>query len=386
MPDKWELARVLPNLRIPPAADDHWHDGSTLTGRRTLTLRGEDVAIVPGDDPRVLAFCEEWPSARRLLDAFRTPYSKPILPAALIVRAASKMPRRLDAVAAFRNAVTACFVPRARAGFLAEEDHNAGASWSDLFDFHPAEIDRQGRVAIHTAALLHAMGHPKSLSFAGSPAIDHQLDLRRCDEKLSVLCARAWRDAFVRQRLVRQLRPIFRSLEVAYQAGAVPEKNIGSLSDFGLSVAHWVSALEVLLWPINGHANQVTSITYLGLVRWDDRALDARRYKWGNPPVRINAIQKSCHLIYRARNRFLHGEPVAQGALRIRWRGKHVHLPALAPIVFRTALLHRLEGVYGPVLTGIEPEDIMAWMTESLYRKALRRALGLKKSRPRGTA
>lgn len=382
MPD-WEIARLLPNLSLPAKDSDAWTSSAVETGRTTLSLRSPWIEIMAGDDERLKPFLNTFPTADVLLGAFSDYDATPFVPSVLAVRSDAPIRRQLDSISSFRNAAASCFVLSARAAVAAEK-HDAEPSYSDLFDFHPAEIDRKGRVQIYSAALANFVGHPNSLSFGPAPALDRRLDLRFCDVTLSRLLSQAWRTAFARQRRRREILPLFRSLEIAFQAGAIPQKNIGSLYDFGLTVAHWVSALESLLWPLYGRANQQLSLTFLGQIPVHDRVLAARRFRAAHDKsLRLNALQKACTLIYRARNRFLHGDHFHKSHL-VPWPNRRTRLPDLAAVVYREALRHRLEGIFeqpAPTLQNLDSETIFGWFQEAVYDDALRKAFKLKREK-----
>lgn len=368
----WELVRLLPNLRLPPSADAFWTDPNHGDARETLTLGSPWLAIVPGDDPRLIAFADRHPVTHRLLSSFRNIYAMAVAPAALIAQENAPIPRRMDAIAAFRNAVAMSIVLRARAAGLVQHHGGAANGWSDLFDFHPAEVDTMGQIQIRSAAVFHFVGAPDELSFSPSPFIDAELDIRFADRKLRRALSEAWRTAYLRARRRNILRPVFRSLELAYQASSLPLKNVGSLYDFGLSIAQWISALETLLWPVNRAASQPKSVAYLAGIRWDDPRLNARRLTvtYGKKPnrqtkVRVHFIQKVCALIYEARNNFLHGEPFTKRHLEP-WSERQTNLVSLAAIVYRQALLHRLNHLFPPQPSS-SPADIAAELVDNIF-------------------
>jgi len=379
----WELVRLLPNLRLPSVSDDTWTDAVYVTGRETLTLRSTWAAIVPNDDPRLLAFLETHPTGKRLVESFIGPYGQPVAPAALITRQDAPIPRRTDAIAAYRNAVAACFTLRGHAAALTEQPTAGRGAWSDLFDFHPAEVDKGDSIQIHSAALLHMMGKPKQLAFAPSPYVDTVLDLRHCDQELSMLLSKAWHRAYVRRRERLLFRPVFRSLEIAFLAAAIPVKNVGSLYDFGLTVSLWVASLEALLWPVNRSASQENSVRFLSATGLDDRRLEARRFglKYGSRTVRANYLQKACSLLYRARNAFMHGDAFTARNLQPWPTRPDANLIQVAPIVYRQALLRRLYDFFSkPEATDwadIDSETIASWFTEDVFENALLNAFGL---------
>jgi hypothetical protein len=367
----WELVRLLPNLLLQSSEDPVWADDTYQTGRQTLSLRSRWAAIVPYDDPRLLEFLDAHPTGKRLVHSFRNPYGHPVMPAALMIHSAAPIPRRTDAIAAYRNAVAACFTLRGHAAALTGSPSAGTAAWSDLFDFHPAEVDKLDKIQIHSAALLHMMGKPATILFAPSPYIDTTLNLYFCDHKLSRYLSVAWDVVYVRGKHRNTLRSVFRSLEIAFHASAIPLKNVGSLYDFGLTISLWVAALEALLWPVNKNSRQELSLEYLANTELGDGRLNAKRFvvRFGTRALRVNYLQKACALLYRARNAFLHGDAFAASSLQP-WVGRpDANLIHVAPIVFREALIRRLQAFFPrkPTKedTDLDPETIAGWFTDN---------------------
>ena len=370
---EWHLVRVMPNLSLPAADSDVWTETGNCCGVGALSLNSPWIAIVPPHDDRLGPFLAKYAVASSLLDSFRTETGAPTRPSSLIVRGDAPIPRRIDAIAAFRNAAAMCFVLRARAASLADKGHQAVGSWSDLFDFHAAEIDTNGDIQIHSAALINWLGKPKKIHFAPSPLLSHDLDIRFCDETLTHLLVQAWRRLYVQGREVRKLRPIFRSLEIAYQAAAIPIKNVGSLNDFGLTIAQWISALEALLWPLHGYASRDHTIAFLSGVTWDHRQAMHRRYRVsiGKKQHSVNAAQKAVDLMYEARNAFLHGEKFTTTHLLPFSKRRRATLPRIAPVIFRAALVWRLSQLFPDRRDPLDREVLSAWFSDMIFEEAL---------------
>ena len=105
--------------------------------------------------------------------------------------------------------------------------------------------------------------------------------------------------------------------------------------------------MEILAWPTSGHANLDAVLELLS--RTDAHpALMRRRYVTivRGKKRRVNAFQRAYAELYKARNRFLHGEPVDFGTLLMRKQNKRVGLPQLAAIVYRAALVAFLRQRY----------------------------------------
>jgi hypothetical protein len=140
---------------------------------------------------------------------------------------------------------------------------------------------------------------------------------------------------------------LFRSLEVAYAACAVATKNQGSLNEYGTEVALWVSAIEILAWPDRSHADLDGVLELLGR-NVGRRATNKKRFraKVGRKSRSLTALQRGYTYLYRARNRFLHGNPIGPTSLLTLSRTRRVGLPRLAAIIYRAALVAYLSRRY----------------------------------------
>lgn len=338
---QWELVFAFPNLVLPTAG------AAQAPWLGDITLGSDQVAIVANDDPRSADVV--WPAATaKLLRGFVDPWGKKVPVAALLVRAdaPTSLRHNLDALIAFRNAAAITCVLRARAAA------NAGvmpAMWSDVFDVCQTVIGQQGRLITQTPALtaLHSAHSPfRGMPNAIVPVANGRL---AADRYLSWAFGRIWTRRFVTKRTDdRYSRALFRSLEVAYWALAVPTKHTGSVIDYGTQIALWVSAFEVLVRP-RRRANLAAVLDLLANYDWPDGPLKAMRYKIkinATTTLRANAAQKAYARIYRARNRFLHGEPFNSRTMVPRHaRGGSapgdatVNLPTIAPLLYRSALV-----------------------------------------------
>ncbi len=364
---------MLPNLDLQSSHGGgatqrygDWPDG--------LSLGSDEMAITGQRDPRVDEILRYQPEAKRLLRGFRDGGGRQYLPAVLIVRrtASDRIRTNLEACTSFRNAVCFTFLLRARAAAAASHVH-VSPSWTDTFAFHPAVITSTGRLASISDA--QRVGYSASTRFrAGpSPSVPLAGEPLYPDRLLHELLGKAWRERFGnRRKALPFLRRLFRSLEVATIAGALADTNRGSLPDYGASVALWVSATEILSWPANGRANHGAVHELLSQFHWPHPVLAARRYRvriW-NKTYSANTAQKTYALLYHARNCFLHGEPVTASVLTPVVGSRKIDLPALAPVIYRSALVAYLRQRF-PTSSTSDPWDVLAHMD---YCNALSRA------------
>jgi hypothetical protein len=131
-------------------------------------------------------------------------------------------------------------------------------------------------------------------------------------------------------------------------AASLGRVHMPSVHDVGMQIALWVNAIEILAWPISGHANLGYVIDLLGNFAWGDDELDDRPHaiRVGKTERAVNPVQYAYSALNSVRNAFLHGEPVEETSL------KSTAIPdanifLLPAIVYRTALA---------VILGINPQ------------------------------
>lgn len=385
---EWEFGFVLPNLVLPDNAAAHdpgtWPDG--------ISFGSGTIIIVPFNDPRVLQLRAEQAAVEQILTSFLDEYGNPYNPSVLLVRKSAPDAVRLNlgAIIAFRNAVALAFVLRARAA----DAKGSGAfdpTWSDTFDFHPAKIGGNGKMILESPALLAAVADTATLRYTHSPYLP--LVGRRLypDGYLFDSFEKAWVRRFCGKAKTQQFGDrLFRSLEIAYQACAIGAKNEGSLNEYGIQVALWVSAIEILAWPDKRHADLETVLLLLDRDAVDGRGRERQyRIKLRNPKTkkletrRVSALQRAYIYLYRARNKFLHGNPVNANSLLTLGRRVRIGLPQLAAIVYRAALVAYLDHRYPKRINSLdELRDRAGEMFEDhAYEMALGELFGYQRKR-----
>jgi hypothetical protein len=185
-------------------------------------------------------------------------------------------------------------------------------------------------------------------------------------------------------------RALFRSLEIAYVASSAPNKHGGSIYEWGVQIALWVSALECLVHGLGIRATKLPVLDLLGEYEWNEYRpslrMRNRTIALKKQERNVNLVEDACHLLYLARNRFLHGNEVGLDALfpwgeEPREGGEPAaSLIAVAPVVFRTALHAYLSRHHKPQFdetdwtAEIDPLLLMSVMGEQAYGDALQQA------------
>jgi hypothetical protein len=355
---EWEFVFVLPNLVLATASNER-HSGDWPMG---ISFGDELITIVSSDNPHV-AHLRSDKTIEQILTSFVDEYGKPYSPAILLThRSAPETVRiNLAAIVAFRNAIALAFILRARAA--AERGYGGlDPTWSDTFDFHPAQIGGTGGMILHSPALLSVVSSGAKLRLTRSPYIPLTDGRLHPDSYLFRSFEKAWIKRYCGKAETEKFGDrLFRSLDVAYQACAVGTKCEGSLNEYGIQVALWVSAIEILAWPNKRHADLESVLLLLNRDSIDERDRKLRyRIKIKNPKTRkpeirrVSALQRAYVYLYRARNQFLHGNPVRENSLLTLNRTERVGLPRLAAVVYRAALVAYLDPKYPKQIKNLE--------------------------------
>ena len=132
-------------------------------------------------------------------------------------------------------------------------------------------------------------------------------------------------------------RRLFRSLEMARAASKTPGGADATVYDAGRETALWVSAFEILAHD-GQRADFQRVLSLLNRVQWLSRKLKVqdRKVTYGGKVRQTNLAGSIYERLYKARNDFLHGNPVTIETLELEKSGKQVRWFA-APL-FRLAL------------------------------------------------
>lgn len=361
----WIAATVLPNIALQEP------------------IEGGLVALAPRDDARVKTLCRAHPNFRRFLGKFTDAFGEKLHPAVLLVHAdAPPSIFNVDALASFRDAIALSVVPRSRA-FQISHGVNHGINFSNSFWFYPWMLDRHNEDLIaSTPGLLgvHEVAAFKGQSAPEIPARD--LSTTDIDEPLLAALLVRWHRRYTSRRPAWADRALFRSLNMANQAALLPAGSDTTFYDVGRSIALWVSAFEILAHPGAGRSDLWAVYELFDGVEWQHRLSGVRRYKaheagrkgMGRRPV-------ACWLygeIYRARNDFLHGNPVAPGRLTVKAAGRSL-FQYTAPL-YRMALTGFLPLRWAePIPSMDDPEALGRAIAERMefgsYQKTIEKAL-----------
>ena len=363
--DEWTAIAVLPNITA--------HE----------PVEGGIAALAGADDPRVRALCAAAPRLADFLGRFTDAFGEEVAPALLLRRAdAPASFGTVEALASFRDALALSVIGQNRA-YEIVRPRGHRICYSNAFAFYPWMLDRHGEdlvgftpamSALHEVSAFHGQAAAE-LPVMTLSAIDIDAPL------LDALLAR-WRQRYRTSRPAWQDRALFRSLNMANQAAQLPAGTDTTLYDAGRMIALWVSAFEILAHP--GTANSGLGKVYdlLERVDWEYPQSAHRRYRC-HGPKRGGSDRRpvACRLysaLHKARNDFLHGNPIAPSRLRL--AGRDRSLFQFAAPLYRMALTAFLPlPAAGPIPDTDDPEVLGAAIADRIacasYQKTIEKAL-----------
>lgn len=327
--DEWVVVAVLPNISVGDAVE------------------GEIIALVSSDDPRILALREAHPNLGQFLERFTDAFGKRIEPAVLILkRDAPRSVFTVEALASFRDAIALSVVPYSRALEI-RYDRNHQISYANSFWFYPWNLDKNYDSMIGQTLAILATHQVSKFQGQSNPEIfPMRLARSGIDAPLLTALLKRWRKRYVSQRPKWADVALFRSLNMANQAALLPAGSDVTIFDIGRSLALWVSAFEILAHPKTSYSGLGTVYALLEKVPWESRR-SKRRYKChevGGKKGPSGTKQTprrplACWIygeLYKARNNFLHGNPVTGRSLSV--KGSQHSLFQFAALLYRMAL------------------------------------------------
>lgn len=293
------------------------------------SVESQFAAIVGQNDERVLQLCQEHPELSHFLGAFRDAFKRRHPASIVLLRDdAPETYRHGRAIAGFRDALALATIPYARSAVITVGRTMSDPLFANSFDFYPWMVDRDYRWMTAMTPALTGLDELQDFAGQTNPEISfHRLD--HVDEPLLECLIERWERCFSTATPEWTDRALFRSLNMTMQAARTPFTKAGTFYDTGRLVALWVSSYEILVHTGGAalaNRNQVLRVL-LGLAV----APATPPHKTHScPTVREWALDH----IYRARNDYLHGNPVEDDRL--------VLPNTTADLSFYASLLYRL--------------------------------------------
>jgi len=305
----------------------------------------EGLAIVTANDERLRALAKKHRRFAMYLRRFKTEFGVQVWPSVLIRESASpERYRSVEALAAFRDAVALSVIPQSWAQTLRFEN-TTGVRYANWFSFYPWMVDAEYEGIVMRSMAQLGYHEVKALSAQVTPGIGYMtLDRRMIDRPLLDALLRRWQEHFGTDSQRHENVALFRSLNMALSASMLPGNVEVTVYDIGRAIALWVSAFEILAHPGNSGVGFKQVYKMLEQPEWNLSDCQAAIYepygwKYGHPkrslPVWLYGE------LNRARNDFLHGEPIPAERLIVPPGKRPLHLYA-APL-FRMALTGHLD-------------------------------------------
>jgi hypothetical protein len=353
-PEAWSLIGVFHNLQV------------------SRPIGNEYMVVVPPIDPK-LGLVREEPGFKKYINSFSNQFEQKITPSVLIAH--KNTSPTVESVVAFRNALAISAITKAWMRYLAYNAQNVYFKYSEYFDLYPHLLSKDPTLVVVRSPSVLGVDEVRLFQGQSSPgiAVGHAEADFVDPYLLSGLLSR-WVDHFIKStKSVDAMNiALFRSLQMAFRACAMPYQNRSTHDDYGAQLALWVSACEILVWPNSGHASLSSVLDVLEKIRHLGRRLRGRRYsiKLKNVLKKVPLPQRLYVQMYQARNDYLHGNPVGyKTILPFGKRDRHP-LTCYAPLVYRFLLFEMLD-LWG---TQQGEENVDAVLTCHAYESAVNTA------------
>jgi hypothetical protein len=305
-------------------------------------IETDGMALVSMFDPRIKALTKQHKNYGLYIRRFSNEFGQKIAPSTILVRDdAPTSFWRVDAMASFRDVIALSTVPYTWAHIFEFGHHQDGPQYSNTFAFYPWLLDKNyEHVAVQSIATIGIESDVKKMRAQSSPALRFTYLLSRMvDTALLNALLIKWQRRYTTDKPTWKDRALFRSLNMANAAGMLPAHAEITHYDLGRHVALWVSAYEILAHPANDDTGFRKVYALLEKVKWNNSHCNTARYKvypyTNNASLRILPCWVYGEL-HRARNDFLHGNPVQNDRL-VTSRSKR-RLLFYAPVLYRMAL------------------------------------------------
>ncbi len=342
----------------------------------------DNIAIVPSTDDRIVQLIKKNNNIENLVNNFTDQFSRKITPSILIVRdGAPKSLYSHDALVGFRNIVAISFIIPSWQNFLCQKQPARSANYSNYFDIYPISPTSDGDYLVNKSPSILGIDYELD-KFCGqcSPELAKINTNKDYDKELLNALLKSWKERYVgrKTRDYWELRALFRSLEMAYQACSIPFENNSTIYDYGCKVCLWVSAFEILIHPKIGNANLPKVIDLLGKAKFSSKRLRNKYYRTRydskkKQKERLTLPQKLYSEIYYTRCNFLHGNPVNIEDIFPFKNKKRYPLNSFAPLLYSLALRCFL-GIFqdiSDIPNLSQKQRFNYWMLEDGLEKAL---------------
>jgi hypothetical protein len=274
----------------------------------------EGMLLASIADQRVQDLADQHLTFSNYLESFRSEFNRQIKPSIILRRDDSpELYRSVDALAGFRDAIALSVIPYAWAFFL-RYGHGPDIRYSDSFAIYPWMLDKNYEYVVMRSIGELGLDEAHKLKPQSFPGVTPRgLVPRDIDRPMLGALLDRWPKRFSTTQPSSEDVALFRSLNMANAAAKLPALAEGTHYDVGRCLALWVSAFEILVHDRHSDASYV----------FDN--FDKAQWKLSK-----------CREPNKARNDFLHGNPITDAALTI--SGTERLLLHYAPVLYRMAI------------------------------------------------
>jgi hypothetical protein len=279
----------------------------------TETIESQGIALVSTADPRLAEICNSYPAFAKYVASFKTEFGRSVAPSFILCHQDTPPSfKTVDALAAFRDAVSMSVIPYSWARSLRHGGPFGGIFYSNWFHIYPWTMDKNYEHLVTLTLATHAMDEVTRLVGQSSPAFSpRHLDMNAVDQTLLAALLERWQRSYRAEMPAHDDVALFRSLNMANSAALLPAGPEATMYDIGRSVALWVSAFEILA-PAK-HQGYAAIYDLLRKVEYEISELSGDTYQAYGFSQSNRLEPLTCWVygeIYHARNDFLHGNPI----------------------------------------------------------------------------
>jgi len=300
----------------------------------------DGMALATMSDPRIQEMAAKHQSFSNYLDSFRSEFDRHINPSIIIRREDTPEGyRSVDALAGFRDAIAMSVVPYSWAQFL-HYGHAPEVRYSDSFSIYPWMLDKNYEYVVMRSIGEIGLDEAHELRPQSLPGVTpRRLVRRNIDRPMLAAFLQRWPVRYSTATPTWEDTALFRSLNMANAAAKLPATAGGTYYDIGRSAALWASAFEILVH--DGYSDAGYVYNNFDKAQWNLSECKNHIYE-----VSLGKPQRSlaCWIyskLNKARNDFIHGNPITDAALLIQESGRP--LLHYAPVLYRMALAARLD-------------------------------------------
>jgi hypothetical protein len=305
----------------------------------------KDLIFLGSKDNRYENLKAQNPVLKQYLNSFRTVFGEKVNPS-IIVRDESLPKVESSYLCAFRNAIAIAGVIGSRVHSCLNNNHTTGFYCTDLFDFHPVSVSKDGTDLIAQTPFEVSICCKVS-DFIGqtSPSVIHPEHIMPTfDDKFmgALLDVVENNSRTLNKKSFRT--KVMRSMEMAYYAMRSPFVTLGAQSDFGVQMSLWVSAFEILANPHNTNVGFSDVSAMIKDVPWKDKKLRFKKFAavGSHKGYKATLPVQIYDRLYRTRNAYMHGNKMRKGEYEFHKRKGWGNLFFQIPALYRCVLMQLL--------------------------------------------